>query len=186
MSKQLESLLRQTGVASDAQLKRAQEKSIQAGAGSLLEVLLKDEHISEDAVADLFATRLKVPRIRLAATTLDPEAMKKVPERLARKYLCLPMAIEGRVLTVAMMNPIDYQAIQDIEFASALAVRPLVATRTEILDGIEERYGAEDRIGSFLANVPDVQDIQITSDEPQDLDRRRPRPRSRRPRWRRS
>jgi len=169
MSKQLESLLRQTGVASDAKLKRAQDKLIQAGGGNLLEMLLTEEHVSEDAVADLFVTRLKVSRIRIAATIVDPEAMKKVPERLARKHLCLPIAIEGRVLALAMMDPIDYQAIRDVEFSSALAVRPLVATRTEILDGIEERYGTQDRIGSFLANVPDVLDIQITADESQDL-----------------
>jgi type IV pilus assembly protein PilB len=169
MSKQLESLLRQTGIANDAQLGRARERVHLQGGGSLLEVLLKEERVSEEAVADLFVARLKVPRVRVAATLLDPEAMKKVPEKIARKHLCLPMSIEGRVLALAMMNPIDYQAIQDVEFSSALSVRPLVATRTEILDGIEERYGAEDRIGSFLANVPEVQDIQILSDDPQDL-----------------
>ena len=169
MSKQLESLLRQAGIANDAQLSRARERVHQQGTGSLLEVLLKDDRVSEDAVADLFVTRLKVPRVRVAATLLDPEAMKKVSEKLARKHLCLPLSIEGRVLALAMMNPIDYEAIQDIEFASALSVRPLAATRTEILDGIEERYGAEDRIGSFLANVPDVPDIQILSDDSQDL-----------------
>jgi type II secretory ATPase GspE/PulE/Tfp pilus assembly ATPase PilB-like protein/RNA polymerase subunit RPABC4/transcription elongation factor Spt4 len=169
MSKQLEALLRQTGVATDAQLKRAQDMLIQAGSGNFLEMLMTEEHVSEDAVAEAFVTRLKVSRIRIAATIVDPEAMKKVPERLARKHLCLPMAIDGRVLALAMMDPIDYQAIQDVEFSSALAVRPLVATRTEILDGIEERYGAQNRIGSFLANMPDVLDIQIPADDSQDL-----------------
>jgi type IV pilus assembly protein PilB len=169
MSKQLETLLRQTGIANEAQLARARERVLQQGAGSLLEVLLKEERVSEEAVADLFVSRLKVPRVRVAAMLLDPEAMKKVPEKIARKYLCLPISIEGRVLALAMLNPIDYLAIQDVEFSSGLSVRPLAATRTEIMDGIEERYGAEDRIGSFLANVPEVQDIQIMSEDPQDL-----------------
>ena len=168
MSKQLESLLRQSGLVTDVQLKRAQDKLAQQDSGSLLETLVREEHISEEAVADLFVSRLKMQRVRLAATALDSEALKKVPEKLARKHRCLPIAIEGRVLALAMMNPIDYQAIQDVEFASALAVRPLAATMSEIADGIEERYSADDRIGSFLANVPDVQDIQIASEDRQE------------------
>jgi len=162
MSKQLEILIRQSGLASEAQLSRAQERVVQS-AGSLLDVLLKEEGIPEEAVADLFVTRLKVPRVRVATFLLDEEALRKVPERLARKYDCLPLSIEGRILVLAMVNPIDYPAIQDLEFATSLSIRPMVATRQEVLDGIEERYGAKDRLASFLANVPDAPDIQVGS-----------------------
>jgi len=164
MSRQLESLLRQTGLLSDAQLARSLEQARKQGV-SLLEVVLKDEHVSEDQVADGFATRLKLSRVRVAATVSDPEALKKVPDKIARKYWCLPLSIEGRVLTLAMADPGDYQAIQDVEFASALSIRPVVATRTEIADGIDERYDAEDRIGAFLANVPEVTDLHIVAEE---------------------
>jgi type IV pilus assembly protein PilB len=164
MSKQLESILRQSGLLTDAQLARDVDQARKQGT-TLLEIILKEERVSEDQLADMYAARTKTPRIRVAASSVDPDAMLKVPDKLARRLLCLPISIEGKVITVAMADPGDYLAIQDIEFASGLSVRPVVATRTEILDGIDERYAAEDRIGSFLANVPEVTDLHIVSDD---------------------
>ncbi len=164
MSKQLESLLRESGLASELQIRRVHER-VEQGAGSFIEVLVKEERVPEDAVADAFTERLGVPRARVAAFLLDEEALRRVPERLARKHQCLPLAIEGRVLVVAMVDPIDYPAIRDIEFAAASTVKAMAATASEVLAGIDERYGAEDRIGTFLANVPDAPELKIVTDD---------------------
>ena len=164
MSKQLESVLLQSGLISDLQARRAQGRVTQ-GAGSFVEILVKDERVPEDTIADLFTQRLKVPRARVATFLADQEALRKVNEKLARKHLSLPLAVEGRVLVMAMADPTDYRAIQDIEFASAMTVKPMAATLSEVLQGIEERYGAESRIGSFLENVPDTSEIQIVADD---------------------
>jgi len=168
MSKQLESLLRQSGLATEAQIRRVQDR-VARDAGSFVDILVREERIPEEELANLFTERMKVPRARVATFLLDEDALRKVPERLARKHLCLPLAIEGRVLVLAMVNPIDYRAIQDVEFASALSIRPVVATHTEVLDGIDERYGAEDRIAAFLAKVPEAPDIQILSEDLNDI-----------------
>ena len=165
MSKQLETLLRQSELLTEAQLIRDLEQARKQNA-SLIDIILKEERLSEDQLADLFAAATKIPRIRVAASAVDPAAMESVPDKLARKHYCLPLSIEGRVLTLAMADPGDYQAIQDVEFASGLSIRPVIATRAEILDGIEERYATEDRIGSFLANVPDVTDLHIGTEDP--------------------
>jgi len=167
MSKQLESLLRQTGLATELQILRVLDR-VAKDAGSFVDILVREEHVSEEELANLFTERMKVPRARVATFLPDEDALRKVPERLARKHLCLPLAIEARVLVLAMVNPIDYRAIQDIEFASALSIRPLVATHTEVLDGIDERYGADDRIATFLAKVEEP-DIQILSEESRDI-----------------
>ena len=166
MSKQLENMLRQAGLLTDSQIRRSAEQARKRNV-PLLDVVLKDERLSEEALAEAFTTRLKIPRVRIAASVPDPEALAKVSDKLARKHMCLPLSIEGKVLVLAMADPTDFQATQDIEFASALSVKPVVATRTEILDALEERYDAEDRIGSFLANVPDVTDLQIVGDDAQ-------------------
>ncbi|MEI6669500.1 MAG: ATPase, T2SS/T4P/T4SS family [Acidobacteriota bacterium] len=169
MSKQLESILRESGLLTETQLARDIEQARRQNT-SLFDVIFQDETISEDQVADLFEARLRTARIRVAASSIDPDAISKVPEKLARRHICLPISIAGRVLTLAMADPGDYEAIQDVEFASGLSVRPVVATRTEIADGIEERYATQDRIGAFLANVPDVTDLHIVvEDSPQDL-----------------
>ena len=101
MSKQLENLLRDSGLASDLQLRRVQER-VDQGAGSFIEVLVKEERVAEEAIADAFTERLRVPRVQVAAFLLDEEALRRVPERLARKHQCLPLAIEGRMLVAAM------------------------------------------------------------------------------------
>ncbi len=168
MSKQLEIVLRHSGLLTPEQLQRLSDQARRRH-GSLIEVVLKEGHVGEDALADAFAKYLRLPRVKLANSVSDPEALKKLPDKTARRYTCLPLSIEGKTMVVAMADPTDYHALQDIEFASGLAPRPVVASRTEVLDGIEERYAPEDRIGSFLANVPEVQDLQIVS-EAQDLE----------------
>ena len=101
------------------------------------DVLIVEKGISEDTLAATFAQWLKLPRVRLASASVEPEATKAISEALARKYTCLPLKAEGTSLLLAMANPWDYAAIQDVQFASSLTVRPVVASRTEILDGIE-------------------------------------------------
>jgi len=164
MSKQLESLLRDSGLASDIQIRRVQER-VNQGAGSFIEVLVTEERVPEEAVADAFTEHLRLPRVRVATFLPDEDALRRVPERLARKHQCLPLGIEGRMLVLAMADPADYLAIQDVEFAANMTVKPMAATISEILEGIGERYGAEDRIGTFLANVPDAPDLKIVSED---------------------
>ena len=160
MSKTLENLLRQGGLLTDRQLDRSLEQARRRKV-PLIDVVLKDEHVSEDALAEALSKHLNIPRVRVAAAGIDPDAARKLPEKLARKHACLPMSVEGKTLVLAMANPSDYAAVQDVEFSTSLKVRPVVATYSEISDGIEELYLPEDRVGAFLANIPDVADLRI-------------------------
>jgi type II secretory ATPase GspE/PulE/Tfp pilus assembly ATPase PilB-like protein len=168
MSKQLEIVLRHSGLMTPDQVQRSADQARRRNM-PLSDLILKDNLVSEDALADALAKYLRLPRVRLANSESDPEALKKVPEKTVRKHHCLPLSLEGKTMTVAMADPTDYLALQDVEFAAGLSVRPVVATRTELQDGVEERYAAENRIGSFLANVPEVAELQIVPDEMQDL-----------------
>src|SRR5712692_2835911 len=140
---------------------------------SPIDLLVREKQYSEEALAEGFAEWLRLPRVRIASLTLEPEAANVVGEKIALKHECLPLKIEGRTLVVAMVNPADYDAIQDVQFISGYTVRPVVATRTEILDGIHEVYSSEDRMQDFLAKVADSPDFTIVSEETEkvDLDR---------------
>jgi type IV pilus assembly protein PilB len=159
----IESLLRQAGLATEAEISKVRER-VDQGAGTFMDLLVREARVPEEGIANALVSRLNLPRARVASFLPDEEVLHRVPERLARKLECLPLAIEGRVLVVAMANPGDYRAIQDLEFASALSVRPMVATISEVMDGIDDRYGAGDQIGAFLANVPEA-DIKIVTEE---------------------
>jgi type IV pilus assembly protein PilB len=137
---------------------------------SPIDLLVKDKQYSEEALAEGFVAWLKVPRVRIASLTLDPEAAKAFAEKIALKYNCLPLKIEGSSLVMAMANPADYDAIQDVQFISGYTVQPVVATRAEILDGIQELYDTDDRMQDFLSKVADSSDIAIVTEKSDNLD----------------
>src|SRR6266849_4905494 len=128
---------------------------------SPIDLLLREKRYSEEALAEGFAEWLRLPRVRIARLTLEPEAANVVSEKIALKHECLPLKIEGRTLVVAMVNPADYDAIQDVQFISGYTVRPVAATRTEILDGIQQVYSTDDRLQDFLSKVADTTDLTI-------------------------
>ncbi len=132
---------------------------------SLLNYIVEEKQVSEESLAEAFATWLKVPRVKLASTQVDSEAIKTISEELARKHSCLPLKVEGKSLVVAMANPVDYDALQDLQFASGMTVKTVVSSRTEILDAIGEYYATEQKLEDFLGNVEDVTDFRIMGRE---------------------
>src|SRR5580704_4955784 len=126
---------------------------------------LLQKGFSEEGLADGFAIWLKIPRVKIASLSVEPEAAKAITEQIALKQQCLPLKVEGTRLVMALANPADYAAIQNVQFSSGLTVQPVVATRTEILDGIEELYHTNARMQEFLSRVSDSADFSIVSDD---------------------
>jgi type IV pilus assembly protein PilB len=111
----------------------------------LLDYLIQERNVPEGVLAETFSQALNLPRVDLAATPLEPPALKAVTSRLALKHTCLPIRISGKSLVLAMANPLDRAAIQDVEFASSRKVQPVIASRAEILDGIRKHYHGDSR-----------------------------------------
>ncbi len=169
MTDKLEPVSIQTAIITAGELQESVEQARQRNV-SLIDLLVGEKKYSEEALAEGLSRWLKFPRVRLASVTLDPETAKTISEELAVKHLCLPLKIEGKTLVLAMADPGDYDAIQDVQFASGYVVRPVVATRVEILDGIQEVYATENRMQDFLANVSDPADFRILSQESEKVD----------------
>src|SRR5439155_9365497 len=131
MSEKQGSAIHGTGTITPQELKESLEEARTRNV-SPWDVLIVEKGVSEEALAATFAQWLKLPRVRLASASVEPEATKAISEALARKHTCLPLKAEGTSLLLAMANPSDYAAIQDVQFASSLMVRPVVASRTEI------------------------------------------------------
>src|SRR6266850_3708101 len=139
MSDHLATILRVTGALSAEEL----ALSIRQAASRnlpLWDVLVEERRVSEEALAQALAARLKLPRVRIESLDIQPAAVKAVSGTLARKHMCLPISIDGRRMVLAMANPLDQQARQDVQFASNRRVEPVVACRHDILSGIEKYY----------------------------------------------
>ena len=137
---------------------------------SPIDFFLQKKQYSEDALAEGFANWLKLPRVRIASLVIDPEAAKTISEKVALKYQCLPLKIEGQRLVMAMANPADYDAIQDVQFMSGYTVQPVVATRSEILDGIQGIYNTDEHLQDFLSQVSDTSEFAFIHDESENVD----------------
>jgi type IV pilus assembly protein PilB len=142
MSRQLEGILRRSGTLTSQELELSLGQA-SAQNVSLWDLLVLQRQVPEEALADAFSKWLNVPRVQLDSIEVEARALAKVASRLARKHTCLPIRLMGKNLVLAMANPLDRQAIEDVEFASSRQVQPVVACRAEILSGIERHYTSD-------------------------------------------
>ena len=144
MSQTLEMVLRETATLTPEELAislgRAKARNL-----SLWEFLVLERRIPEDVLADAFSKALNLPRVVVDATRVDAAAVDTVAGWLAHKHTCLPLRLDGKSLILAMANPLDSVAIQDVQFASSRYVQTVVASRTDILGGIRRFYPSRDR-----------------------------------------
>ena len=152
MSKKMGPLMLQAGLLTPKDLEKIQEEARRRRV-SLLDILLDEKKVSEENLADTMAKWLRLPRVHVASLTIEPDALKIISQELARKHSCLPVKLEGKSLVLAMANPADFEAVQALEFSCGLSIRPVVATRTEILDGLHTHYEPDEQLQDFLANV---------------------------------
>ncbi len=141
MRQQLEPTLRRSGALTTQELEISLGQA-DAQKISLWNLLIEQRRLPEDTVAEAFSSWLSLPRVRLDSVVIEAAAVKAVAARLARQHICVPVSLKGKNLVLAMANPLDRKAIQDVEFASNREVRPVVASRAEILVAIDEHYGA--------------------------------------------
>ena len=164
MSKRMGPLLLQAGLLTPKDLERIQEEARRRRV-SLLDILLDEKKVSEENLADTMAKWLRLPRVHVASLTVEPNALSAISQELARKHICLPVKLEGKSLVLAMANPADFEAVQALEFSSGLSIRPVVASRTEIQDGISTHYAPDEQLQDFLANVSESSEFNIMPDE---------------------
>jgi type IV pilus assembly protein PilB len=139
----------------DAYARRAGKKK-----EPLWSTLLEAGKITESWLADTFAQHLKIPLISLAALSISAEAVHHIPERLARRYSCIPLGRDDRVLRVAMVDPTNLAAIQDIEFFTGLKVQLFVSPRSEILAAIEDHFAHSEAV-DFIAEAEVPAGLQV-------------------------
>ena len=124
---------------SEAQLQEALEKQKEV-LKPIGEILVEMEIIEEARLAHALADQLNIPFIDLFTTPLQANAIDVVPEHLARKYRCIPIQIKDGSLDLAMCDPMDLDALEDISKTSKLEINPLISTRADILESIELQY----------------------------------------------
>jgi len=100
----------------------------------------------------------------LRKTTPQPEALQLIPEAMARKYMAIPVTLDGNVLHVAMANPSDILALEALASWSQMRVEPRVVSKEEILEAIDFNYKAYDEIEKQISHIT-LSDEKKNSDQ---------------------
>ena len=103
--------------------------------------LIKMGFVQEEDVTALLSRQYGVPSISLAQFEIDPAVIKLVPAETAQKYQIIPLSRSGATLTIAMTDPTNVFAMDDIKFMTGYNVEPVVASEAAVLDTIQRYYG---------------------------------------------
>ena len=104
--------------------------------------LVKMGFVKDEQVTGLLSKQYGVPAISLAQFKIDPTIVKLVPAETARKYQIIPLSRNGSTLTIAMTDPTNVFAMDDIKFMTGYTVEPVVSSEVAITDAIEKYYPA--------------------------------------------
>jgi type IV pilus assembly protein PilB len=140
MSGKLGEILIKEKVISSEQLKQALEFQKTNG-GRLGYALVKLGFLSDDEVTAVLSRQYGVPSINLAYFEVDPNVIKLIPMETAMKYQILPLSRVGSSLTVAMVDPTNVFAMDDIKFMTGFNIEPVVASEAAIGEAIKKHYG---------------------------------------------
>ena len=103
-------------------------------------VLIRLNLATEKQITKALAYQLGFPYVSLADDPPDPTAIVLIPKDVALKRVCVPVQLEKNLLTVAMSDPLLFSLVQDLEFQTGYRIKQVVATRTDILESIENGY----------------------------------------------
>ncbi|MBF0539084.1 MAG: Flp pilus assembly complex ATPase component TadA [Nitrospirae bacterium] len=128
------------------------------------DILVEDGYIKDVDLARAMSTQLGIPFIEMPDYNCQPEALRIIPEKLAIKYLAIPLSVERNLLYVATSDPLDREVIDALTFASGKKIRFKVSTATDIRKGIVHYYQKKGvkRLGDILLGAGLVTEQQLT------------------------
>lgn len=139
--KQLGELLIDCRLISRQQLDEALAHQKEKG-GLLGQILVGLNYTTEEAIAQALTAQYGFPYLPLSGYEIDPDVAKIIPEYVAKQYGLIAVDRVGSILTVAMSNPLNTQAIEDVEMLTHYKVQVFVTTATDVTNAIKGIYKA--------------------------------------------
>ena len=173
MAERLGELLIKAGQITREQLKEALDKQKEEG-GRLGTNLVKMGLIQEPELVEFLSKHFKVSAINLSRVEIDEAVAKIIPADVARKYTIMPVSKAGAKVTIAMLDPTNVFAMDDIKFMTGYNVEPVIASETAIRAAIEKYYGSTHalELKKVMEDLTDdaTDDLEVLDDEPEEFD----------------
>ena len=139
VSKQLGELLLERGVINQAQLEKALKVQQEKG-GLIGQVFVALGFAKEEEIAQALTVQYGFPYLPLECYEINADAVKLIPENVAVQYNLVAIDKIEDLLTLAMSNPLNYQAVEDVELLTKCKVQVFVSTMTDITNAIQKHY----------------------------------------------
>ena len=131
--------------------------------------LIKLGCIAEEDLTRMLARQYRVPAIDLNRVQLDQKIIRLVPTDLAIKHLVLPLRRVGRTLTVAMANPADSRAIEDLRFVTRFDIEPVIVGEFTLRKHIEKYYETSDeRLSEILSEIEE-DEVEVVDEQDEEV-----------------
>src|SRR5213082_1948849 len=152
-SDKLGEILLREGLITQDQLKKALLEQKNTGM-RLGYTLVKLGYVEETEISKMLARQYRMPAVDLSRFEVDPKILKLLPPDVATKHTVLPLKREGRTLTVAIADPNNVTAIEDIKFITRCDVFPVIAGEYTLRNAIEKYYQQSDaQLQSLLKDI---------------------------------
>ena len=167
MSQRLGDLLVKEKIITPEQLQQAikvqKEQNCRLGSA-----LVKLSFLTDEDVTNFLSRQYGVPAINLSYFEIDSSVVKLIPYDTAKRYQILPLSRVGASLTIAMVDPTNVFAMDDIKFMTGFNIEPVVASESAILEGIEKAYGTskEEDLDQVMQSISDMDetDVELQAD----------------------
>jgi type IV pilus assembly protein PilB len=165
------------GLITGEQLRHA-ELEARASAKSMRRIIIETGLISEEDLTAFLSQQFDLPVVDLSNYLIDPETIDQIPESLAGKHLLIPILRIGDNLTVAMVDPLDVFALDELHMKTGLNIEPVLATETEVKKSLNQHYGAKGTLEEVIDGLDreklevkpgqemELKRLQVIADEP--------------------
>jgi len=164
--KRLGEILRDEGLISEAQLQAALERQKTEKGLRIGEVLVAMAAVTAEDVAQAIWQQRQIPYVDLDNYALDPKVIELVPERIARAYLALPIFKIGNALTVAMADPFNLIAVDDLRSRTGCEIETVISTEDKIEKCLDHYYRMDESITQLIAGVAEEEGEKTASKDP--------------------
>ena len=152
MPEKLGRLLVSKKIISEPQLQKALEKQKSSG-DRLGSILVNLGFIKEDTLLSFLSGQYGIPSINLCEFNINPDLIKLIPADLAYKYLAFPLSLRGTTLVIAMADPSNIFAVDDIKFLTGFRIEALAAAESAIKEALTEYYNTSTSLSELVSNM---------------------------------
>jgi type IV pilus assembly protein PilB len=161
-----EILVKNNLITRDQLSKALEEQKLSGNKLRLGSILISQKLLSEEQLTSFVSKQYGVPSVNLADYEIDPSVIKIIPPEVAEKYQLLPVNRAGATLIIAISDPSNLFAIEDIKFMTGYNIEMVVASERDIKASIDKYYDQTASLADVMSDL-DVEDMEIVGDEEQ-------------------